>query len=92
MASDGRDRPVGVYVGMLGVHPEAGYKEIIHDPPVSVRKDRRDFPVGPHPVPGREGSTIYVCVQLLGSLRGCVSALKVVVPLGWAPQVQWPRL
>ena len=27
-----------------------------------------------------------------GSLRGCVSALKAVVQLGWAPEVQWPRL
>ena len=27
-----------------------------------------------------------------GSLRGCVSALKAVVPLGWAPEVQWLRL
>ena len=28
----------------------------------------------------------------LGSLRGCVSALKALVQLGWAPEVQWPRL
>ena len=27
-----------------------------------------------------------------GSLRGCVSALKAAVHLGWAPEVQWPRL
>ena len=27
-----------------------------------------------------------------GSLRGCVSALKAVVQLGWAPEVQWPQL
>ena len=26
-----------------------------------------------------------------GSLRGCISALKAVVQLGWAPEVQWPR-
>ena len=27
-----------------------------------------------------------------GSLRGCVLALKAMVPLRWAPEVHWPRL
>ena len=35
---------------------------------------------------------LFMCASgyQAGSLRGCVLALKAVVQLGWAPEVQWP--
>ena len=51
--------------------------------------------MGRDPSLGGEGPTVHVCIRIPSRLLaggGGVPALKAVVQLGWAPEVQWPRL